>query len=298
MLFSIFTADWSGHEVVIDGYQIGPTDKVHINLGWSGAYNGYYDITHSFTAAYEWQADYQVLVTGIAPDNTPPLVAAGGDQVAAMGQAVTLSGTAVDPDGFALGQIRWVQRSGPLVLLTDAASLQTTFTAPQVAAGTDLAFELVVSDPHGAEASDTCTITVYPPLDRPVAMAGSDQTVSGGSEVNLTGSAMASEGHAIQTHAWVPPTDADQRVVRLSSENALSTSFIAPIVTEDTALIFTFQVSDTSGQDAEDRCTVTVRAEAPLQPESVPDAAESPVANDTGGRSSGGGPCFVGSLHP
>jgi hypothetical protein len=298
MLFSIFTADWSGHEVVIDGYQTGPTDKVHINMGWSGAYNGYYDITYNFTAAYEWQADYQVLVTGIEPDNTPPQVSAGGDQVAVMDQVVTLAGDATDPDGFTLAELRWRQRSGPLVSLSDADARQTTFTAPQVLAETVLEFELIAIDPHGAQASDLCSINLYPPQDHPIAVAGSDQTVSGGSEVTLTGAAMASEGHDIDSYTWVPPADTDQRTLNLTSVNSQEARFVAPDVEADTELVFTLQVSDTSGQIAEDVCVVMVRAAlAPYESDTQSaDADASPAANDTGSRSSSGGPCFLGAL--
>ncbi|MDJ0781398.1 MAG: C10 family peptidase [Desulfosarcinaceae bacterium] len=300
MLFSIFTSDWSGHEVVIDGYQTGPTDKVHINMGWSGAYNGYYDITHNFTAAYEWQADYQVLVTGIEPDNTAPWVDAGTDQVVVMGAVVTLPGSALDPDGFSLARVGWIQHQGPQVELSDPQAVQTTFTAPLVSSDTVLAFELQVTDQQGARSSDTLTITIYPPSEHPVAEAGNDQVVSAGSRVSLTGSAMASEGHEIQTYTWMPLTDSEQRAVQLTAENAQQTSFIAPDVLVDTDLAFTFQVTDTSGQMAEDVCVVTVRAAVAPPPEAdanVEPVVTSPADNVNAGRSSsGGGPCFISSI--
>lgn len=293
MLFSIFTEDWSGHEVVIDGYETGLTDKVHINLGWTGAYNGYYDITNNFTAAYEWQADYQVLVTGIAPDNTAPTVDAGADQVALMGQVVTLPGNALDPDGFALEQIQWIQRSGPLVALSDATALTTTFTAPQVTAETRLDFELVVTDPHGARVTDTCTVSIFTPQEHPVAEAGSDQIVFPGSPVVLRGSAMASQGAEIDTYVWLPPADTDQRSLSLTGERSQESSFIAPSVDVDTEMVFTFQVTDTSGQTAEDSCMITIKA---IQDAPQTNADEAASANDGGSRSGGGGPCFIGTL--
>lgn len=67
VLFSIFDNE-GGHEVVIDGYQEGLTDKVHINFGWSGSYNGYYDITQNFQASYDWQGNDQQIVVNIEPD--------------------------------------------------------------------------------------------------------------------------------------------------------------------------------------------------------------------------------------
>ncbi len=65
--FSIFD-NYGGHEVIIDGYQEGLTDKVHINFGWDGSYNGYYDITQNFQASYNWLGDYQQIVIKIEPD--------------------------------------------------------------------------------------------------------------------------------------------------------------------------------------------------------------------------------------
>ncbi|MBF0560209.1 MAG: C10 family peptidase, partial [Nitrospirae bacterium] len=44
------------HDVVIDGYQTGTsgTDQVHINYGWGGFDDGYYDITNNWTASQPW----------------------------------------------------------------------------------------------------------------------------------------------------------------------------------------------------------------------------------------------------
>ena len=294
MLFSIFTADWGGHEVVIDGYQTGPTDKVHVNMGWTGAYNGYYDITQNFTAGHEWRADYQVLVSGIEPANTAPQADAGPDQVVLMEQVVTLAGSAADPDGFGLEQVHWVQRGGPQVTLSDTDALSTTFTAPQVTVETALIFELIVDDPHGARATDTCVVTIFTPQDHPVAEAGMDQTVTAGSRVALRGSAMASQGAEIDACLWLPPPESEQRSLDLTAESSPETSFIAPGVDVDTDFVFTFQVTDTSGQTAEDSCVITVR---PPHTDETSDPEEIPTSIDSDSRSSGsGGPCFIGTL--
>ncbi|MBF0474386.1 MAG: C10 family peptidase [Deltaproteobacteria bacterium] len=68
VVFSIFTST-DGHETVIDGYQTGTLDMVHINYGWSGSYNGYYNINSPFQAGgYNWQVNSQEIVIGIQPD--------------------------------------------------------------------------------------------------------------------------------------------------------------------------------------------------------------------------------------
>jgi len=67
VIFSIFDL-YGGHEVVVDGYLEGTTDKVHINFGWQGSYDGYYDVTQNFQASYTWLGNEQQIVSGIEPD--------------------------------------------------------------------------------------------------------------------------------------------------------------------------------------------------------------------------------------
>ncbi len=67
--FSIVSLDGSSHEAVADGYQTGATNMVHVNFGWAGAYDGYYDITNDFTTGSEtWKRDNQLIITHIEPD--------------------------------------------------------------------------------------------------------------------------------------------------------------------------------------------------------------------------------------
>jgi hypothetical protein len=68
VILSIYSPE-SGHEVVVDGYQVGPTDMVHINFGWSGFYDGWLNITSAFTTTpYTWSAERQNIIVGIEPD--------------------------------------------------------------------------------------------------------------------------------------------------------------------------------------------------------------------------------------
>ncbi len=82
VIFSIYVADGNGgHETVIDGYREGITDKVHINFGWNGGYNGYYDITHNFNASFLWDSSTQVIVTRLEPDLLQAAVDTDNDTV-------------------------------------------------------------------------------------------------------------------------------------------------------------------------------------------------------------------------
>jgi alpha-tubulin suppressor-like RCC1 family protein len=60
-----------GHAVVVDGYQVftDSTSQVHVNLGWGGAYTGWYDITNNWSTGYNWIASTQVAYRGIEPDD-------------------------------------------------------------------------------------------------------------------------------------------------------------------------------------------------------------------------------------
>jgi hypothetical protein len=66
VILSIFSSD-GGHEVVADGYQDDNTDLIHINFGWGGYADGFYNITSNFTAGATWSANSQVAVVKIAP---------------------------------------------------------------------------------------------------------------------------------------------------------------------------------------------------------------------------------------
>ena len=70
MLLEVWSAT-DGHAVVVDGYQVftDSTSQVHVNLGWGGAYTGWYDITNNWSTGYNWIASTQVAYRGIEPDD-------------------------------------------------------------------------------------------------------------------------------------------------------------------------------------------------------------------------------------
>lgn len=78
ILFAL-NSSGGGHAVVVDGYQTGATNKVHLNMGWSGSWNAWYDITNNFATGI-WPIDYQLwssdyIYTNILPEpieTTPP----------------------------------------------------------------------------------------------------------------------------------------------------------------------------------------------------------------------------------
>ncbi|MGE0918344.1 C10 family peptidase [Trichlorobacter lovleyi] len=60
-----------GHAFVADGYQTdGITSKVHVNLGWGGYADAYYDVYNDFTTgAYSWIGSSHAIITGIEPND-------------------------------------------------------------------------------------------------------------------------------------------------------------------------------------------------------------------------------------
>jgi hypothetical protein len=70
------------HEVLIDGYQEGVADKVHINFGWQGNHDAYFDITDDDdfnTEGFDWAVkEDQIMVIGIEPVNASSPSPSGG----------------------------------------------------------------------------------------------------------------------------------------------------------------------------------------------------------------------------
>jgi hypothetical protein len=105
-----------------------------------------------------------VTVNPVAGANQPPVADAGPNQTVAKLAGVVLNGSgSVDPDGTIAGYA-WSQTAGPVVVLNGADTVAPTFSAPDVAAPTDLVFQLIVTDNEGANSGpDSVTITVIDP---------------------------------------------------------------------------------------------------------------------------------------
>jgi hypothetical protein len=59
-----------GHSIVVDGYKDSPSEQIHLNLGWSGSYTGWYVSSNIVTGSYHWSdINYQAAIIGIHPDN-------------------------------------------------------------------------------------------------------------------------------------------------------------------------------------------------------------------------------------
>jgi len=93
--------------------------------------------------------------------NIAPVADAGPDQAVDEGDLVKLNGSnSLDTDGT-ITSYQWTQIKGTPVTLSDSASAQPDFTAPEVGSdGDELTFQLSVTDNDGLQSTDECSVTI------------------------------------------------------------------------------------------------------------------------------------------
>ena len=191
--------------------------------------------------------------------NDAPTADAGDDFTVSDGDTATLDGSgSSDPENGDLAYA-WTQSAGtPSVTLRGADTSAPSFDAPQLSANASLTFELTVTDPVGAAATDSMTVTVTADEDTPTANAGDDFTVWEGDMAALDGSAGGVDpGDGPAAFAWAQTGGTPSAA--LTGAATATPTFTAPQVTADAELTFTLTVSDANGQSATDSVTVTVR---------------------------------------
>ncbi|MDD9864582.1 MAG: hypothetical protein OXU54_08420, partial [Gammaproteobacteria bacterium] len=138
---------------------------------------------------------------GVFAVNNPPRPSSGslaGDDVElAEGASTTLGASSLQSDGGDSHTIEWTQYGGPRVALSNPAILRPTFTAPtSLVATTFYYYQILVTDEHGAFATDEVRIQVNGANAMPMASAGTDQTVDEDDLVTLMGEFSDDEGIA------------------------------------------------------------------------------------------------------
>lgn len=93
--------------------------------------------------------------------NRPPVAVVGPDQMVNQGSTVVLDGSAShDPDGDPI-TFTWLQTSGPTVVLSNANTAKTTFTAPSnITSDTTIVCKLTVTDKFGLSNSESAKVKV------------------------------------------------------------------------------------------------------------------------------------------
>jgi hypothetical protein len=172
---------------------------------------------------------------------------------------VTLDGrNSSDPDpADAIAGYAWRQLSGPAVLLADEDTPQARFTAPAVAGGSALTFELRVRDTGGLQATDEVTVNVVSPGNQPpVADAGPDQQVQEGARVALQGGNSSDPDGNISLFLW---TQISGPAVVLDDAKREQPQFTAPEVgAAGAVLVFELTVVDNGLLESSDRTRVEV----------------------------------------
>ncbi len=124
----------------------------------------------------------------VQPQNQPPTVSAGQNQIIALPNKATLNGTATDdglPSGSTLTSM-WSQVSGPGTTTFEDELLSET--SASFSASGIYVLRLTATD-SDLTASSEVTITVHPENQAPTANAGEDQTISLPAAARLNGAA-------------------------------------------------------------------------------------------------------------
>ena len=178
------------------------------------------------------------IAVDIAQTNDLPSVEAGPSQTVKEGAAVTLAGNATGADQLTY---LWTHdQPGLDIILANAAAPSTTFTAPQVDAGTTVTFTLTVSGSASTPVTDQVEITISN-NSPPVVSAGSDQTVTEGSTVNLNGTASDTDREDTLTYEW---THNSTLGISIANSTAIDTTFTAPQVSSNTTITLTLSADD------------------------------------------------------
>ena len=195
----------------------------------------------------------------ISTQNRPPVANAGPARTVALQATVQLDGSASnDPDGDAL-TFSWSllsKPSGSGATLSDAHNAKPTFVADQ--AGSYVA-QLIVSD--GKLSSAPVTVAISTDDSVPIANAGPDQIVAGGSTVQLDGGSSKDPDGSQLFYAWSFTTIPPGSGATLSNPSVVNPTFLAD---KRGTYVGQLIVSDGTLVSAPDTVMVTATNRAPI----------------------------------
>ncbi|MBL9119504.1 MAG: hypothetical protein JNL80_06305 [Phycisphaerae bacterium] len=214
---------------------------------------GYVNATLTFQVAVSdgTHTTIDTVTVLVNADDDAPTVDAGPNIGVDENQVVALTATATDPEGAGL-TYQWTQISGPAVALTGPTDATVSFTTPEGATNTWLAFQVEVSD-GSLTTTDTVWVFLWRDDDAPSADAGADQAVDEGDAVTLAASGTDPEGAGL-SYIW---RQTDGPSVLLAGANTNAPTFTAPEGLANTTLTFEVAVSD-GVNTSFDTVTVTV----------------------------------------
>jgi PKD repeat protein len=208
--------------------------------------------------------------------NEPPAADAGMGQTVAERHVVTLDGSASLDIDDGIAAYSWVQISGPAVILSDPASFQPTFTAPNVELqGASLTFNLTVTDLGGLQDTDSSIVNITWQNEPPTAFVNEEYLdVNPGATVALDGSGSMDADDGIVSYLW---TQVDGSPVTLSDSTSAVTTFSAPETDQNGSnLTFKLTVADSGGLQSSADCSVYVvpTLNEPSAPANTPPTAD------------------------
>ncbi len=179
---------------ISDGFD---TDSTEAIVNW--AYNDTGDYTVVLIVRDGNQGGVAYATEDITVDeesNDPPEANAGNDAQVEVGIPLSFRGTANDPDGDNITLYMWEFGDGDVWEHSSSGRTNHTYRTPGTFTAT-----FTAEDERGESGSDTRTITVNPPPDKPpVAHAGEDMTVLQGDTVYFQGK--GTDDFGIARYQW------------------------------------------------------------------------------------------------
>ena len=191
--------------------------------------------------------------------NEPPQANAGFDQTVNEGDLVTFSGSYSEDIDDGIASYLWTQIGVSTVTLSNPASFQPTFTAPNVEPdGVSLTFNLTVTDAGGLKSIDSCIVNISLQNQPPTAVIAPDYMESiEETVVTLDGSVSTDSDDGIASHLW---TQVEGDPVSISDPTSAVMTFTAPKTDQNGKnLKFKLTVEDFGGLQGTADSSVYVR---------------------------------------
>ena len=291
----------SGATVTLDGSASSDAEMDPLSFAWSQLSGPAASLSSStatspnFTApdktSSPLQLEYQLIVDdGIAaslpdtvtltiPANIGPTASASAPAQAAGGSTVQLdASTSMDGDGDTLS-FSWTQTSGPTVSLNNATISNPSYVAPPRGAFAQMIEHTVLIN-DGFGGTDAASVTTEIPANIiPVANAGTDLTVAGGSTVTLDASASSDSENDSLTYSW---SQLSGPSVSLVNANTSAPSFTAPATTNtDQTMVFELVVNDGIADSLADTVSINIPSNFAPTIDAGADATVSPQSTVT-----------------
>ncbi len=199
-----------GHSVVVDGYRDSPAETVHINMGWSGSYDGWYTPDSFVTGSSHWtDTNYQGAAIGIQPESSSLTITAsagtGGSISPSGAVSVSYGGSqifTITPDaGYTVADVRVDGASVGAVLTYTFSNVTTsrTISATFSSSGAQCTPDIKV---NGQSAS--VTVSVGAPVSVTASLSPGDQMGKNADWWVALFNVSKNSWSSLTTGGWVP----------------------------------------------------------------------------------------------